>query len=72
MKENVNEWWEFVEFIMIDWDYDGVVLELMELDILFKVDFVKGVYDILKDVGIICVKIIDVLFELLEVSIDNE
>ncbi|WP_439033535.1 hypothetical protein ABEV81_02285 [Bacillus paranthracis] len=72
MKENVNEWRELVESIMIDWDYDGAVLEPMELDIPSKADFVKGVYDIPKDAGTIRVKITDVLSESLEVSIDNE
>jgi len=72
MKENVSDWKELVESVMIDWNYDGAVLELQEIDIPTKSDFVKGIYNIPKDAGTIRVKITDLLSESLEVSIYNE
>lgn len=72
MKENVTDWKELVESVIIDWNYDGVILEPQEVDIAFKNDFVKGIYEIPQDAGTIRVKITDLLSESLEVSIDNE
>ncbi|HFK1511937.1 MULTISPECIES: site-specific DNA-methyltransferase [Bacillus cereus group] len=72
MKENVTDWKELVESIMIDWNYDGGVLEPTEMDIPSKNDFVKGIYQIPEDAGNIRVKITDLLSESIEVSIENE
>ena len=72
MKENVTDWKELVESVVIDWNYDSSVLEPNELDIPVKNEFVKGVYDIPQDAGTIRVKITDLLSESLEVSIENE
>jgi adenine-specific DNA-methyltransferase len=72
LKENVTEWKELVESVIIDWNYDGAVLEPKELDIPTKNEFVKGIYNIPKDAGTIRVKITDLLSESLEVSIVNE
>lgn len=72
MKDNVTDWKELVESIMIDWNYDGAILEPMVVDIPAKKQFVCGIYDIPKDAGTIRVKITDLLSESLEVSIENE
>ncbi|ASI76592.1 TPA: site-specific DNA-methyltransferase [Bacillus cereus] len=72
MKENIEEWKELVESVMIDWNYDGAILEPSEIDIPSKEGFVKGVYNIPEDAGTIRVKITDILSESLEVSIENE
>lgn len=72
MKENVGDWKELVESVMIDWNYDGVILEPTEVDIPSKKEFVKGTYQIPEDAGTIRVKITDLLSEALEVSIENE
>lgn len=72
MKENITDWKELVESIMIDWNYDGAILEPIVVDIPSKSDFVKGIYEIPEDVGTIRVKITDLLSESLEVSIENE
>ncbi len=72
MKENVEDWKELVESVIIDWNYDGAILEPTEVDIPSKREFVKGVYQIPEDAGTIRVKITDLLSESLEVSIENE
>lgn len=72
MKENVGDWKELVESVMIDWNYDGAILEPTEVDIPSKNDFVKGIYQIPENAGTIRVKITDLLSESLEVSIENE
>ncbi|MFE4035382.1 site-specific DNA-methyltransferase [Priestia sp. YIM B13491] len=72
MKENVGDWKELVESVMIDWNYDGAILEPKEIDIPLKTELVKGIYEIPKDAGTIRVKITDLLSESLEVSIENE
>lgn len=71
MKENVKDWREMVESIMIDWNYDGVVLEPLELDIPGKNELVKGVYKVPKDAGKIMIKITDLLSESIEVEVQN-
>ena len=68
-KEYVEDWKQLVESVMIDWNYDGVVLEAKEIDIAEKNGFVKGVYTIPADAGKIKVKITDLLSESLEVEV---
>lgn len=68
-KEYVEDWKQLVESVMIDWNYDGVVLEAKEIDIAEKDGFVKGVYTIPADAGRIKVKITDLLSESLEVEV---
>src|SRR5690606_27155387 len=41
MSENVEDWKELVESVMIDWNYDGSVLEPTIVDIPEKNEFVK-------------------------------
>ncbi|MFS0765677.1 site-specific DNA-methyltransferase [Peribacillus sp. 1P06PB] len=71
MKENVGYWEELVESVMIDWNYDGAVLEPTVVDIPAKNELVTGIYEIPEDAGTIRVKITDLLSESFEVSIDN-
>lgn len=69
-KEYVEEWRQLVESIMIDWNYDGVVMQPSVTDIPGKKEIVKGTYDIPKDVGTIKVKITDLLSESLEMEVE--
>ena len=71
MKENVEDWKELVDCVMIDFNYDGAVLEPQIFDIPDGSDLVKGVYDIPKNAGTIRVKITDLLSESLEKTINE-
>ena len=68
-KEYVEDWRQLVDSIMIDWNYDGVVMQPAVTDVPEKNNMVKGVYDIPDGSGTIKVKITDVLSESLEVEI---
>ncbi len=68
-KEAVTEWRELVESVMIDWNYDGAVLQPTEVDIPGKNALVAGRYKIPDDAGNIRVKITDLLSESLEVVV---
>ena len=68
-KEYVEDWKQLVESIMIDWNYDGVVMEPSTIDIAEKNSLVGGIYTIPADAGRIKVKITDVLSESLEVEV---
>lgn len=68
-KEGVDEWRQLVESIMIDWNYDGVVMQPATMDIPNRDEMVLGIYDIPEDAGTIKVKITDLLSESLEVEV---
>lgn len=68
-KEYVEDWKQLVESIMIDWNYDGVVMQPAVTDVPDKKEFVAGIYDIPEDAGTIKVKITDLLSESLEVEV---
>lgn len=68
-KEYVEEWRQLVDSVMIDWNYDGAVMQPRTIDIPGKNELVKGVYDIPEDAGTIKVKITDLLSESLEVEV---
>ena len=68
-KEYVEDWRQLVETIMIDWNYDGVVMQPTVLDIPDKKELVVGIYDIPENAGTIKVKITDLLSESLEQEI---
>lgn len=68
-KENVENWKEMTESIMIDFNYDGSIFEPQIVDIPEKNELVKGVYDIPKDSGTIHIKITDLLSETFEKTI---
>lgn len=69
-KEYVEDWRQLVESIMIDWNYDGVVMQPSVSDVPGKKEMVKGIYDIPKDAGTIKVKITDLLSESLEMEVE--
>lgn len=68
-KEYVENWKQLVESIMIDWNYDGVVLEPETIDLPNKNDLVIGEYVVPEGVGNIKVKITDLLSESLEIEV---
>ena len=68
-KENVDEWRQLVDSIMIDYNYDGKTLNPQIIDIPEKNDLVKGRYKVPKTHGKIKVKITDLLSESLEVEV---
>ncbi len=70
-QENVKDWSELVESVMVDWNYDGAVLEPTVVDIPEGDELVKGKYKIPEDVGTIRVKITDLLSESFEVEVQN-
>ncbi len=68
-KEYVEDWRQLVDSIMIDWNYDGVVMQPAVTDVPGKDELVVGVYDIPEECGTIKVKITDLLSESLEVEV---
>lgn len=69
-KEYVEDWRQLVESIMIDWNYDGVVMYPTVTDVPDKKEIVRGIYDIPEDAGTIRVKITDLLSESLEMEVE--
>ena len=70
-RATVEEWRQLVESIMIDFNYDGAVMQPTITDIPNKETMVIGKYKIPKEAGTIRVKITDVLSESLEVEVQN-
>lgn len=70
-KEAVEDWRELVESVLIDWNYDGAVLQPAVVDIPGKADLVAGRYKVPADAGTIRVKITDLLSESWEGSLTN-
>ena len=68
-KDFVEDWRQLVDSIMIDWNYDGVVMQPSVTDVPTKNGLVKGVYDIPEECGTIKIKITDLLSESLEVEV---
>ncbi|EPS3423028.1 DNA methyltransferase [Vibrio fluvialis] len=62
-KDDVADWREMVESIMIDWNYDGAVMEPVVIDIPDKNEFVAGEYEIPQGASNIKIKITDLLSE---------
>jgi site-specific DNA-methyltransferase (adenine-specific)/adenine-specific DNA-methyltransferase len=71
MKENVTDWKELTESIMIDYNYDGSVFEPQIVDVPDENQLVKGSYNIPENAGTIRVKITDLLSESIEITIKN-
>ncbi len=69
-REAVSDWRELTDSVLVDWNYDGAVLEPAVQDIPAKNEFVKGRYAIPADAGTIKVKITDVLSESIEVIVE--
>ncbi|MCW3699112.1 hypothetical protein [Burkholderia cenocepacia] len=57
--------------MLIDWNYDGAVLQPAVVDIPGKSELVSGAYKVPEDAGTIRVKITDLLSESWEGSISN-
>ena len=68
-KEYVEDWRQLVESIMIDWNYDGVVMQPIVTDVPDKKGLVIGIYDIPENAGKIKIKITDLLSESLEMEV---
>ena len=68
-KEYVEDWRQLVDSVMIDWNYDGVVMQPAVTDVPGKSELVKGIYDTPEGSGTIKVKITDLLSESLEVEV---
>ncbi len=68
-KEFVEDWRQLVESVMIDWNYDGVVMQPSVTDVPDKGEIVSGIYDVPENAGTIKVKITDVLSESLETEV---
>lgn len=68
-KETVDDWKQLVESIMVDFNYDGAVLQPNVTDIPAKNELVVGEYEIPDDAGTIRVKITDLLSESLEIEV---
>jgi len=71
MKDNVEDWRELVESVMIDFNYDGAVLEPSVVDIPEGKELVSGTYPIPEGAGAIRVKITDLLSESFEITVKN-
>ena len=69
-KDYVEDWRQLVESIMIDWNYDGVVMQPTVTDIPGKNELVQGLYDIPEDAGTVKIKITDLLSESLEIEVE--
>ncbi len=70
-KESVADWKELVESVMIDWNYDGAVLQPAVVDTPGRDGLVTGTYKVPDDAGTIRVKITDLLSESWEGSVGN-
>jgi hypothetical protein len=68
-REYVEDWRQLVESVMIDWNFDGAVMEPAITDVPDKKNLVSGIYDIPENAGKIKVKITDLLSESLEVEV---
>lgn len=69
-KENVDEWRQLVDSIMVDYDYNGETLNPQIIDVPEKNELVKGKYGIPANHGRIKVKITDLLSESLEIEVE--
>ena len=70
-KEKVSEWRELVESVMVDFNYDGAVLQPQVVDIPEGQALVQGEYTIPANAGTIRVKITDLLSESLEMTLPD-
>jgi hypothetical protein len=69
-KDNIEDWRELVDSIMIDFNYDGSVLEPKVVDVPAD-GLVKGRYKIPEGSGRIKIKITDLLSDSLELEVEN-
>ena len=71
-REKVDNWKQLTESVMIDWNYDGAVMEPTVMDVPEKDGLVSGVYEIPSNAGRSMVKITALLSESLEVEVEVE
>ncbi|MDT7807438.1 MAG: hypothetical protein QOJ70_1251 [Acidobacteriota bacterium] len=71
MKEDLRDWRELVESVLVDWNYDGAVLTPSVVDVPGEDDMVSGSYPIPKEAGTVRVKITDLLSESWEGEIQH-
>ena len=71
LKEEVDDWRQLVESIMVDWNYDGAVLTPAVVDLPGKNELVAGSYAVPDEAGTIRIKITDLLAESLEMELPN-
>ena len=69
-RESVEDWRQLVDSIVIDFNFDGAVMEPTVIDMPGKNELVAGVYNIPEDSGTIRVKITDLLSESLEIEVN--
>ncbi|MGI6710960.1 MAG: DNA methyltransferase [Bacilli bacterium] len=69
-KELVDDWKQLVDSIMIDYEYDGFILNPQIIDIPEKNKLVDGSYKIPSKHGRIKIKITDLLSESLEIEVE--
>lgn len=69
-RDNVDEWRQLVESVMVDFNYDGAVFSPTENDVPDKNELVKGIYPIPENAGRIKIKITDLLSESLELELE--
>ena len=65
----MENWRELVDSVMVDWNYDGGVLQPAVIDVPEGNEFVVGRYRVPDDAGTIRVKITDLLSESLEMEL---
>lgn len=70
-RGDVEDWRELVDSILIDWNYDGAVLQPSVVDVPSKNELVEGRYVVPKDAGTIRLKITDLLSESWEGEVAN-
>ena len=68
-RENFDDWRQLVDSIMIDFNYDGAIMQPALTDIPEKNQLVLGVYKIPEGSGTIRVKITDLISESLEMEV---
>ena len=68
-KEDVEDYRQLVDCIMVDYDYDGETLKPQIIDIPEKNELVKGIYEIPEKHGRVRIKITDLLSESLEMDV---
>lgn len=70
-KENVDNWKELVDSVMIDYNYNGTVFNPKVVDIPERNQLVEGIYRIPAKAGTIHIKITDLLSEVFEQTVRN-
>ena len=68
--QDIKDWRELVDSVLIDWNYDEVTFSPTTLDIPDKKDLVSGKYEVPEGAGRIHVKITDLLSESWEGTIE--